>query len=335
MQTTNYFKLRDQDLLLPLDELAMPPATLKKLYPNHAWDTYGNFVAPEGNQIAMLAYNKAMFTEAGLDPEQPPVTWDEFYAAAEKLTKRDGQGIKVAGFQYDNWLPALNPLYQQGGNVIKMSGDTVTAAFESLEMEKALNFFVELAENRKAFDPNFPYFTDAIGNQQAAMTISEAWGHGEWKSSFPDTFKNLGFAPPPTPSGNAEPLYGRQNSVLSLSALKNRPADESAAGMKFIAYLVNDRKDSQYELAAISGLVPAHAELLTDPKVTGDPFLKMAAEVVQKEHDAGELSSGFTKLMEDSMAKLLTEKAPVADVMKFGQEGLTKLINDNELGMLR
>jgi hypothetical protein len=35
------------------------------------------------------------------------------------------------------------------------------------------------------------------------------------------------------------------------------------------------------------------------------------------------------------MAKLLTEKAPVADVMKFGQEGLTKLINDNELGMLR
>lgn len=335
MQTTNYFKLRDQDLLIPLPEAELPPGALKNMYPNHAWDAYGYFVAPEGNQIAMLTYNKDMFGKAGLDPEKPPTTWDEFFAAAEKLTQRDDKGIKVAGFQYDDWLPPLNMLYQQGGNVVKREGDKVTPTFNTPEMEKALNFFVELAEKRKAFDPNFPYFTDAIGNKQAAMTISEAWGHGEWKSGFPDTFKELGFAPPPTPTGQAEPLYGRQNSVLSLSALKNRPADESEAGIKYITYLINSRKDAQFELASISGLVPAHVDLLSDPKVTDDPFTRMAADVVKKQHDAAELSSGFSKLIGDAMAKLLTEKVPVTDVMQFGQDGLTKLIADNELGLLQ
>jgi ABC-type glycerol-3-phosphate transport system substrate-binding protein len=335
MQTTNYFKLRQQEQLLPLDEATLPSGELKRIYPNHAWDTYGYFVAPEGNQTAILTYNKAMFTEAGLDPDKPPATWDEFFAAAEKLTQRDGQTLKVAGFQYDDWLPALNPLYQQGSNVIKRDGETVTATFDTPEMERALNFFVELAEKRQAFDPAFPYFTDAIGNKQAAMSINEAWGHGEWKSNFPDTFKELGFAAPPTPTGQAEPLYGRQNSVLSLSALKGRPADETNAGMRFISYLINDRKDTQYELATISGLVPAHVDLLSDPKVTGDPFTNLAATLVQKQYDAGELSSGFTTLMGDAMTKLLTEKAPVADVLKFGQDGLAKLIADGELGLLR
>ena len=335
MQTTNYFKLRNQDLLVKLDEGTLSPAVLKKLYPNHAWDTYDYFVAPEGNQIALLTYNKDLMSKAGLDADKPPTTWDEFFVAAEKLTQRSGDKVNVAGFQYDDWLPTLNPLYQQGGNLIKRDGDTVTATFSTPEMEKALGFFVELADKRKAFDPTFPYFTDAIGNQQAAMTLSESWGYGTWKTTYPDTFKNLGFAPPPTPTGKAEPLYGRQNSVLSLSALKNRPTDEIQAGMNFISYLINDRKDTQLELANISGLVPAHAELLTDPKVMSDPFLKLAAGIVLKEHDAGELASPLTQLLGDVMTKLLTDKASIAEVMQFGQDGLTKLIADQSIGLLR
>ena len=31
-----------------------------------------------------MYYNKDMFKEAGLDPEKPPVTWDEFLASARR-----------------------------------------------------------------------------------------------------------------------------------------------------------------------------------------------------------------------------------------------------------
>ncbi len=39
-----------------------------------------------------LNYNTKMVEEAGLDPDQPPVTWDELYKWHEKLTKFDGAG---------------------------------------------------------------------------------------------------------------------------------------------------------------------------------------------------------------------------------------------------
>jgi multiple sugar transport system substrate-binding protein len=49
-------------------------------YPQYGIDVYG------------LTWNKDHFKEAGLDPEKPPRTWDEFREYAKKLTKRDAQG---------------------------------------------------------------------------------------------------------------------------------------------------------------------------------------------------------------------------------------------------
>ena len=40
---------------------------------------------PIGGQGVMWYYNKALFTQAGLDPEKPPTTWAEFVAAADAL----------------------------------------------------------------------------------------------------------------------------------------------------------------------------------------------------------------------------------------------------------
>src|SRR6478609_10472683 len=50
-------------------------------------DYYG---LPTAVRSLALFYNKKLFTEAGLDPANPPKTLDEFVAAAEKITKRDG-----------------------------------------------------------------------------------------------------------------------------------------------------------------------------------------------------------------------------------------------------
>ena len=167
------------------------------------------------------------------------------------------------------------------------------------------------------------------------MTISEAWGYGEWKKSFPETFANLGFAAPPTPSGKAEPFFGRQNAVLSLSAMKGRPAEETTKAFQFINYLVSERLDTQYELAAISGLVPSHAEILKDPKVVNDPFTSMAAQLVGKEYDAVEVGGPLNKALGDALSKMFLEKAPIADVLKSAQAELQKVLDAGELKFLR
>ena len=55
-----------------------------------------------------LWWNKAAFSEAGLDPETPPKTIEELWQFADKLTKKDGDRITRLGMR----LPQDMPKYQ-------------------------------------------------------------------------------------------------------------------------------------------------------------------------------------------------------------------------------
>lgn len=56
----------------------------------------------------MMIYNKELFIEAGLNPDQPPVTWDEFLFAAEKISQLPSRpnGNTVYGTVF--WNDALS-----------------------------------------------------------------------------------------------------------------------------------------------------------------------------------------------------------------------------------
>lgn len=47
---------------------------------------------PFNSSTPLLYYNKKLFSEAGLDPNTPPKTWEDAVIAAEKLTKKDAAG---------------------------------------------------------------------------------------------------------------------------------------------------------------------------------------------------------------------------------------------------
>lgn len=335
MQTTNYFKLRDQGLLIELPKDVFPDEFIKSTYPEFPLAEYGRFVIPEGVQPAVFTYNKKLFTEAGLDPAKPPRTWDEFYAAGEKLTKRDSSGtIKQAGVQFDDWLPLVNPLLQLGGSLVKRDGGKVTANFKSAEMEKAFQFFIDAAQKYKIWDPAFPYYSDAIGNQQAAMSIGESWVYGTWKTDFPDVFKDLAYAAPPTPTGEAKPYYGRKNNVLSLAMMTNRPADETEAGLRFLEYFAKQRADTQSAVARISGLVPSNSEAAKSKEVTEDPFLALSAQLAAKEYDIVDVPSALNKIVNDSLNKVLLEKQTVEQAMDYGQAQLQSALDQGDIKYL-
>ncbi|KHL15716.1 ABC-type glycerol-3-phosphate transport system substrate-binding protein [Mumia flava] len=74
-----------------------------------------------------LHYNRALFDEAGLDPDDPPATWDEVRAAAKQITERTGQP-GYAEMTKDNtggWL--LTTLtYAFGGRIESEDGAEAT-----------------------------------------------------------------------------------------------------------------------------------------------------------------------------------------------------------------
>ncbi|MCB9438499.1 MAG: extracellular solute-binding protein [Anaerolineales bacterium] len=98
------------------DELfsRIEPLSLEKLYGHY-------YYVPIGADVTLMIYNKALFEEAGLDPEAPPVTWDEFLAAAEAIdalpTRSNGDEVYGTVFwnealQWGGWYwNMLQPIY--------------------------------------------------------------------------------------------------------------------------------------------------------------------------------------------------------------------------------
>lgn len=71
----------------------------------------------------LLYYNKDMFSEAGLDPENPPETIADMAAACEKLMQKDGDtvtryGLNVAvrRYQLSNWIGGQGEFNYFGDN---------------------------------------------------------------------------------------------------------------------------------------------------------------------------------------------------------------------------
>jgi ABC-type glycerol-3-phosphate transport system substrate-binding protein len=111
------------------------------------------WMAPYLAAGANYAYNKDLFEAAGLDPEQPPTTWDELLAACEKLTQdTDGDGeidqfcVELQGKAgYNQWMAFW---WQAGGNMLADDFGSVTIS-EAPGLE-AMNFMKALADNQYA-----------------------------------------------------------------------------------------------------------------------------------------------------------------------------------------
>ena len=80
------------------------------------------------NSLGYL-YNVDLFEEAGLDPDNPPQTWDEMKEAIAALTKKDENGeIIQAGARYDLNRPSpvtsiMNFVWLAGGTVAGLIQD--------------------------------------------------------------------------------------------------------------------------------------------------------------------------------------------------------------------
>ena len=90
---------------------------------------YEGYVFAIPTQTASYAffYNKKLFREAGLDPDNPPRTWDEVREYSKKLTKmEDGQYTQI-GFipTYGNFQVAISLASGLGAKFLSADGKTV------------------------------------------------------------------------------------------------------------------------------------------------------------------------------------------------------------------
>lgn len=119
------------------------------------FDTAYDMGKYQGEQIALgvfpnpqiYVFRKDSFLEAGLDPENPPATWEELRDAAEKLTKREGDKVVFAGLDVpavDSSLVFTEPYMRSAGSLV-IDEINLKPSFTDEGAIRALSFIGELA----------------------------------------------------------------------------------------------------------------------------------------------------------------------------------------------
>jgi ABC-type glycerol-3-phosphate transport system substrate-binding protein len=198
---------------------------------------------PSEFNVTAAIVNTAAFNEVGLDPANPPATWDDVMTQGQQLTVRDGDTLTRRGFDfvylhagwYHNQLGTL--MLQTGGRYVAEDGTTVTV--NSPEMAQALGIWYDMIYTAEIADPNVanqdatvPYQDFIDGN--IAMTMFNPWGMGLITE---DAAVGSDWAIVPLPQLNPDagvnPLYAYYWAVNSLTTDQAK----KAAAFKLVGFL--------------------------------------------------------------------------------------------------
>ncbi len=168
----------DKGALLDLTDMLKadksPAAQLDDYFPSqlataqYNGKTYG---LPWIAQPVILYYNPALFDAAGVKYPDENMTWDDFKAAAEKLTKPDGSQY---GTTLNGWPPIWMFVWQAGGELI--APDLKSSPIDSPEALAGEQFYADLIYNKKYAPPEATIKEQGFEAMMRAGKVATFWG---------------------------------------------------------------------------------------------------------------------------------------------------------------
>jgi multiple sugar transport system substrate-binding protein len=195
-------------------------------------------------------YNKAVMTQAGLDPAKPPQTKDEYTAALNQLKAAGVPGHWMTPFPFTGVQTFQSLLWQHGGELF--NDDTSKAAYNSDSGVEALSWMVSLVtDGHSPRDVGQDADVIALKNAKTAFNWNGIWLINDLKKT---AGLDWGVAPLPQIGSERAAWAGSHNFAIA----KQRRPDQNKvdASKAFINWL------SQHSLDwAAGGQIPARKEV--------------------------------------------------------------------------
>jgi len=216
-----------------------------------------------------LFYNKALFEQAGLDPDNPPATWEEFLDAVQTLKDAGitpislGEGEKWPGHFW--WVYLALRL---GGEEAFLSAYNREGAFTDAPFVQAGEYLQQLIDlepfNEGFLGMTHPESEGVFGNGEAAMILMGHWvpdaqaQYSESGEGIGD--ENLGFFNfPAIPEGAGNPgdvLGGGDGFAVGANA-----PDEAVDFLRFLTSVENQRTGAEiFIVPVVNGLEDIFAD---------------------------------------------------------------------------
>ena len=229
---------------------------------------------PFDGESTGLFYRTDMFKAAGI--EKPPTTWEEFEAAAAKLTKPEAKQYGYEVFAPESayyWYPWL---WQSGGKLLSDDGKQVL--FNSAEAKKSADFYVGLTKyapkdflNSNSYDGRVSFATGKVG-----MYMAGAWFAGVLDGEFPKIKGKWAAAPLPKGSSGCATTIAGDSLVLFKSG---RNQDAAWKWIEFLSAPQNLLLWATGTPEAPATLLPTRKSLLEDPALfEANPILEGFAQ---------------------------------------------------------
>ncbi len=278
----------------------------------------------------VLYYNKDLFEQAGLDPENPPTTYDEMLVAAEALsTLTDTNGNKVYAFgQTTGSVPVSGAsltgmIFNFDGTVLDDNGNLSidNPGFkQAFEMIKLLDDRGYNPQNAKLKD-----LRNLFALEQLAMYYDQSWGFNGISAINPDA-KNFTASAAPLKGGN-----GSGQSVLQshCMVLVDNGDARSQATAKFIEFLITEEVLGDF-MTNVTPAYPAKESMANMDGLLENNVLKGAASAasnVKKQTFIPQLSDLNLELCTLAQAVTVSDEDVDSAIEKFETTMNAKLGN--------
>ena len=223
---------------------------------------------PRFLSIRNFLYNKRMFKEASLDPNKPPKTWDEFIAAAKKLTRDTNGDGKIDQWGVVNQYGSPDSCFLTYQEIMVPAGATMfdnndNPVFGGPEGLSALEKLAEL-HRAGAVDP--ASFGIASGPDKRSRFIQGydamefGWAGDYAQSNNPAVSKvvgEIGFALIPGLKLESGAMEGSEGFAISKFS-KNKKA-----ALEFLKFQA--QKDIQMDMCLRTGWMPVRTSVFAAP----------------------------------------------------------------------
>ncbi|HTW06405.1 MAG TPA: extracellular solute-binding protein [Acidimicrobiales bacterium] len=205
---------------------------------------------PTASYAQALSYNRHLFSEAGLNPNDPPTTWAQLEVDAKLISDKTGMAGYAEMGANDNtagWI--LTTLdYALGGRMESGIGATAKATFDNPEAVQALNMIKKMRWTDNSMGSDFDWgwsdINQAFAAGQVGMFISGSDVYTNMVQAYNINPSIYGLAPIPLVNAPTAGVLG--GGTLAAVSVKASPA-QVAAAVKWIDFyymqpLVNEQQ---------------------------------------------------------------------------------------------
>lgn len=213
-----------------------------------------------GQDIILLYYNKDLFDAAGVDYPSEDWTWDDFLAAAQKLTVKEGDKTVQYGVSLDDWYPTAEMfIWGFGGQIVDdQYANDAKITIDSPETVAGLQFMSDLI-NKHGVSPT-PEGAAVFGGSFEAGNVAMKFD-GAWAPVFLKDVEGLNWDMMLVPSGSA----GRGTPVLYAGYGVYAESENTELAKEFAAFM--QAEEGQRILAETGLITVIHKAVSEDPDV--------------------------------------------------------------------